>query len=144
MKEKNGVPVEVKMKTESRQFDDINQHLFEDEGRFVEINGSYYIQFDEKSNGGQKVPVMIKITEDKRVNLIRYGEHKTNLLFDSDGPTYTNLKTPAGIAELKVLTHNLDIYFYDQPVSGEVYISYELEMNEQTLGSYQIELRFTT
>lgn len=144
MKEKNGVPAEVVMKTESRQLDDINQHIFEDEGRFVEMNGNYYIRFQEKMNGNEGTPVMIKITEDKRVNLIRYGEHKTNLLFDSNGPTQTNLNTPAGLMILTVKTKNLDLYFNEQPMSGEIYIAYELEMNNQTLGQYQIELRFTT
>ena len=143
MKAKNGVPVVVVMKTESRQFEDINQHLFEDEGRFVEMNGSYYIRFEEEYQH-TKVPVMVKITDDKRVNLIRYGEHKTNLLFDGNEPTYTKLNTPAGIAQITVDTNHLNIAIKDQPLSGEIFIQYELEMNQQKLGSYQIELRFTT
>lgn len=143
MNTKNGVPVEIVMKTETRQFDDVNQHLFEDEGRFVEMNGSYYIRFEEEYQS-TNVPVMIKITDDKRVNLIRFGEHKTNLLFDGNGPTHTKLNTPAGLAELTVNTNQLNIAIDEKPLSGEVYIQYELEMNQQQLGSYQIELRFTT
>lgn len=143
MKAKNGVPVEVVMETVSRQFDDINQYRFEDEGRFVEMNGSYYIRFEEEHQN-TTVPVMVKITDDKRVNLIRYGEHKTNLLFDGNEPTYTKLNTPAGIAQLTVYSNHLNIAIKDQPLSGEVFVQYELEMNQQKIGAYQIELRFTT
>lgn len=143
MKEQNAIPAEIKMKTESRQFDDINQHLFEDSGRFVEMNGNYYIRFEE-SYGDNKVPVMVKITSDQRVNLIRYGDHKTNLLFDSQGPTYTKLQTPAGIAELEVSTQHLHTAINSQPISGQVNVDYQLSMNGQKLGDYQIDLHFTT
>lgn len=140
---RNGVPAEIVMKTETRQFDDINQHIFEDMGRFVELNGHYYIRFEE-DHGDKKVPVMVKITGNDRVNLIRYGDHKTNLLFDANQDSYTKLNTPAGLAELKVTTKALDMAFAKRPFSGKIDISYVLEMQGQKLGDYQIELHFTT
>lgn len=144
MKETNAIPAEIKMKTESRQFEDINQHLFEESGRFVEMNGNYYIRFEESYDDGNKVPVMVKITSDQRVNLIRYGGHKTNLLFDSQSITYTKLATPAGLTELEVQTNNMQIAINNQPISGEININYTLHMNGQELGDYQIDLHFTT
>ena len=143
-KEKNGVPAEIMMKTETSQAGDINQHIFEEMGRFVEMNGHYYIRFEESYDDG-KVPVMVKITSDNRVHLTRFGDqHKTNLVFDSDQATYTKLNTPAGPAEIKVETRSLDIAYHKKPFSGQVDISYRLEMNGQKLGDYQIQFNFTT
>lgn len=139
----NGVPAEVIMETTSKQNDDYNQHLFEDSGRVVYMNDSYYIRYEEDSNN-ENIPVTIKISPDGKVNLIRQGTPSTRLNFDSEKETMTQYKTPAGIMQIRVVTNDLKISYYDQPFAGRIHVDYSLYLGEQSLGDFKIRLRFTT
>jgi len=139
----NGLPAEVVMETTSKQQDDYNHHLFEDIGRVVYMNDSYYIRYEEDFNG-ERVPVTIKILSDGKVDLIRQSTPVTRLHFDNEKPTMTQYKTPAGIMHLEVVTNDLKIGYYDQPFAGRVKIEYSLYVGGQLLGDHKILLRFTT
>lgn len=140
---KNGLPAEVKMETSYIQNGETHQHSFEEKGRVVYMNNSYYIRFEE-THEEATVPVTVKINPDGVVNLIRNGERTMRLTFNGDRHTETNYATPAGIIPLQVLTDDLRVSYYDRPFSGRVYIDYKLHANGQKLGEYQIRLRFTT
>lgn len=140
---KNGLPAEVKMETSYIQNGETHQHSFEEKGRIVYMNNSYYIRFEE-THEETTVPVTVKINPDGVVHLIRNGDQTMRLVFNSNKKTQSNYNSPAGIIPLVVTTGDLRVSYYDRPFSGRVWVDYELHANKQKLGEYQIRLRFTT
>src|SRR5690554_5989129 len=92
---KNGLPAEIKMETSYVQNGETHHHSFEESGRVVYMNNSYYIRFEE-AHDLEVIPVTLKINPDGVVQLIRRGEQTTRLVFNSDQDTESNYKTPAG------------------------------------------------
>lgn len=141
---KNGVNVQIKMKVTTNQNGQSSEYLFEDMGQFLVMGDSHYIKFIEELDGN-RTPVTLKLNKaNEEVTLIRRAEHTARFVFDPNKDTYTNYRTPAGIAQLRVKTNRLITTSEQQPHAGEVTIAYQLFMNEDELGSYQIRLRFTT
>lgn len=140
---KNGLPAEIKMETMYVQNGETHHHSFEETGRVVYMNSSYYIRFEEVHDL-EAIPVTLKINPDGIVQLIRRGEQTTRLVFNSDEDTESNYKTPAGIIPLLVTTHDLRVSYYDRPFAGRIWVDYSLSANQQKLGEYQIRLHFTT
>ncbi|SFC73418.1 Uncharacterized beta-barrel protein YwiB, DUF1934 family [Alkalibacterium subtropicum] len=140
---KNGLPAEIKMETSYVQNGETHHHSFEETGRVVYMNNSYYIRFEEAHELGT-VPVTIKINPDGVVQLIRRGEQTTRFVFDSDRETESNYRTPAGIIPLTVTTDDIRVSYYDRPFAGRIWVDYTLSANQQKLGDYHIRLRFTT
>lgn len=139
----SGLPAEIVMETSNEQNGEVHRHAFEESGRIVYMNHSYYIRYEETSEE-ETVPVTVKINPDGIVNLIRQGEQATRLTFDSEKPTQTQYKTPTGIMQIRIETNDLKVSYYDRPFAGRVSVNYELYLGEQQLGTYQIRLRFTT
>ncbi|WP_198033990.1 DUF1934 domain-containing protein [Marinilactibacillus sp. 15R] len=140
----NGMPAEVIMETSYVQNEETHHHVFEEQGRVIYMNNSYYIRYEENYPNEPAVPVTVKINPDGVVNLIRRGENKTRLTFSSDQITETQYKTPMGIMPIHIETQNLKISYYDRPFAGRIAVNYKLHFNGEVLGSYQIRLRFTT
>jgi len=140
---KNGLPAEIKMETSYVQNGETHHHSFEENGRVVYMNSSYYIRFEEAHELGT-VPVTIKINPDGVVQLIRRGEQTTRFVFDSEQETESNYRTPAGIIPLTVTTDDIRVSYYDRPFAGRIWVDYSLSANQQKIGDYHIRLRFTT
>ncbi|SFK39969.1 Uncharacterized beta-barrel protein YwiB, DUF1934 family [Marinilactibacillus piezotolerans] len=140
----NGMPAEVIMETSYVQNEETHHHVFEEQGRVIYMNNSYYIRYEENYPNEPAVPVTVKINPDGVVNLIRRGENKTRLTFSSDQITETQYKTPMGIMPIHIETQSLKISYYDRPFAGRIAVNYKLHFNGEVLGSYQIRLRFTT
>ncbi|GEQ32391.1 DUF1934 domain-containing protein [Marinilactibacillus psychrotolerans] len=140
----NGMPAEVVMETSYVQNEETHHHVFEEKGRVIYMNNSYYIRYEENYPNEPAVPVTVKINPDGVVNLIRRGENKTRLTFSSDEITETQYKTPMGIMPIHIETQSLKISYYDRPFAGRIAVNYKLHFNGEVLGSYQIRLRFTT
>lgn len=139
----NGMPAEIAMETSYEQEGNTHHHVFEEQGRVVYMNNSYYIRYEEKHEEDM-IPVTLKLNPDGAVDLIRRGEYTTRLTFNSEETTQTQYKTPAGIMQLRVETENLKVSYYDRPFAGRVAVDYALYLGEQILGTYRIRLRFTT
>lgn len=140
----NGMPAEVVMETSYVQNEETHHHVFEEKGRVIYMNNSYYIRYEESHLNESAVPVTVKINPNGVVNLIRRGENMTRLTFSSDEITETQYKTPAGIMPIRIETQDLKVSYYDRPFAGRVAVDYRLHFNGELLGSYQIRLRFTT
>ncbi|QJS97757.1 hypothetical protein AMBR_FBHANALA_00646 [Dolosigranulum pigrum] len=135
---------EVNMSVKSKQAGQVNEHQFEDRGRFAQMKGHYYIKFDEVLDE-QVTPVTVKINQSgEEVTLIRHAEQTTRLVFSSTQPTSVNYRTPAGIIQLVVQTNHLMTTLKQQPTAGEVQVDYQLLSGEEKLGDYELRLHFTT
>lgn len=140
---KKGLPVEIHMETTHSQDGEVNHHQFEETGRLVEMNGCYYIRYEETHEEGN-IPVTVKMEADGVVTVIRRGELTTRLRFDVDRPTGTQYRTPVGNLPIRIETGDVRISYYDQPFSGRVQVDYTLNLGDQQLGAYHLRLRFTT
>lgn len=144
MQEMNrGQLAEIKMETTIAQNNEIYRHSFEEMGRVLELNGHYYIRFEEK-NGDEPVSVTVKIAREGYVQLIRNGEVITRLVFNREYPQEFSYQTPAGNLGMLVHTESLAISLKNQPFAGKVAIDYSIMSGENKLGDYQLRLQFTT
>lgn len=138
-----GQMAEIKIETAIEQGDEVYRHAFEEMGRVLELNGNYYIRFEE-NDGADQVSVTIKIAREGYVQLIRNGEITTRLVFNKQFPQEFTYETPTGRLGLLVRTDVLDIHLKDSPFSGQLAIDYAIMSNEQALGTYKLRLQFTT
>lgn len=139
----NGLPARIILETTIVQEGEVFKHSFDEMGRIVHMNNNYYIRYTE-SKDDEEVATMIKIEPEGVINITRHGEQVTRMVFDDEAHTYTNYETPTGIMQLLVETNRLNISYNDQPFAGEVEVDYEIKLEENLLGTYQIRLRFTT
>lgn len=137
-----GVPAKVRLETTVNQQGQIERHLFNEYGKLVQMNGAYYIRFQETYQETE-IPVTVKIDPAGAVTIIRKGENTNRLRFDKDGRYKTIYKTPQGIIDMTVVTRNIHISYTDQPFSGRVHIDYDLYFGKNKLGEYNLELLFT-
>ena len=138
-----GMDARIILETTIHQEDEVFKNTFDEMGRIVAMNDSYYLRFEEK-DGDSKVPTLIKISQDGNVNITRHTENKTRLEFNEEAHTYTNYHTPAGIMKLRVQTNRMDLSYQHTPFAGDIEIDYVIYTGDSPLGSYQIRLRFTT
>lgn len=140
---KKGLPVEIHMETTLHQNGEVNHHQYTETGRLVEMNGCYYVRYEETHEEGN-IPVTVKMEADGVVTVIRRGEWMTRLRFDVDQSTGTHYRTPVGVLPIRIDTQDVRISYYDQPFAGRVQVDYTLNMGDQKLGEYHLRLRFTT
>lgn len=138
-----GQVAEIKMETIIKQQGEIFRHSFEEMGRIMELNGHYYIRFEESTEDG-KASVTIKIAREGYVQLIRNGEVTTRLVFNREHPQEFTYATPAGRLGMLVRTDHLDIVLNDQPFSGELAVDYSILSSDSQIGDYYLRLQFTT
>lgn len=139
----NGLPAEIRMETLLIQQGEMEQHLFEEKGKVLYMNDSYYIRYEEHTEG-TTIPVTVKVGADGVVSVIRRGEITTRLRFDIDQWTQSNYPLPTGTIPIRIKTTDLKISYYDRPLAGRVAVDYSLYVGEEKLGDYQLRLRYTT
>lgn len=144
LSEKNGLEAEIHMETVLLQQGEVEKHLFEEKGKVLYMNDSYYIRYEETSEEHPPIPVTVKISADGTVSLIRRGETTTRLRFDIDKWTQSNYRLPTGVVSIRVKTNDVKISYYDRPLAGRVAVDYSLYLGEEKLGDYQVRLRYTT
>lgn len=138
-----GCPARIILETTIVQEGEMFKHSYDEMGRIVRMNDHYYIRYVER-DGAEETSTLIKLQSDGTVHLTRHGENKSRMLFNDQEDTMTQYPTPAGIMQLRVQTNQLKMVYKDQPFAGEVEIDYAIFLDDKTLGTYQLRLRFTT
>lgn len=140
---KSGIPISVKLRTKISQDNHHQSFLHESIGQAVRVGENWYIRYEEDREGQQPITVMIKLTSDGSIHLIRNGIQKTKLIFHPKLVTQSNYQTPYGIIVLTNQTHHLSVHFTEEPLSGNIDIYYELFSGEEhSIGKYQLHLEF--
>lgn len=140
-----GKPIEIQLETTINQGGKTHHHLFEEEGRMIELNGHYYLRYEESREDTETPPsVTFKIHPQGRVTVIRNAEQTTRLTFDRNQKTISRYVTPAGQLELNISTTSMELALKDRPFSGYLEVNYQMVTGSQLLGDYQLRLRFTT
>lgn len=137
-----GRAAQIHLETIISQGDETEKHVFDETGKVVQMNSSYYIRFQETYESGV-VPVTVKIDPSGIVTLTRKGETTTRMRFDKGESFETLYRTPQGTISIETMTKNMEISYTDNPFSGRVYIEYDLFLGKEKLGDYKLQLLFT-
>ena len=126
-----GRAAQIHLETIISQGNETEKHVFDEAGKVVQMNSSYYIRFQETYETGI-VPVTVKIDPSGIVTLTRKGERFETLY-----------RTPQGTVSIETMTKDMQISYTDKPFSGSVYIEYDLFLGKEKLGDYKLQLLFT-
>ena len=137
-----GRVAQVHLETIISQGNETEKHVFDEVGKVVQMNSSYYIRFQETCETGV-VPVTVKIDPAGIVTLTRKGETTTRMRFDKGERFETLYRTPQGTVNIETMTKDLQISYTDKPFSGSVSIEYDLFLGKEKLGDYKLQLLFT-
>lgn len=117
-----------------------DQYQFEEQGQFVELNGKYYLRYQEHQ-GATVTPVQFRFGTDY-LHLRRSGIRETNFELQLSAPTKTRYRTEYGVIGMMVTTNRLEVDFDPQDANGSIDLEYQLTANGQLLGTYQVQLQF--
>lgn len=137
---KRAVPVHIQLTTTMEQDGQRDKYTFDEQGQFIELNGKYYLRYQEHQNG-QTTPVQFRLATDL-VHLRRSGVRETDFEFQRDRATKTRYRTEYGIIAMTVTTNRLNVEFDPEDVNGSLGLEYQLTANGQLIGTYQVQLQF--
>ena len=103
-------------------------------------NGQHYLRYVEHQ-GSQATPVQFRLAPDE-IHLVRSGAQKTHFRFANGSEHLTHYQTEYGRIALRVVTNRLDTDLNLAAIAGHVEIRYQLLMQDQLIGNYQIQLQF--
>ncbi|AQW21716.1 hypothetical protein PL11_007180 [Lentilactobacillus curieae] len=138
----NNLPVQIHLRTDILQDGKKANYVFDMEGQLVEIGDAIYIRYDEETDG-DPIPVTIKIMNSGDVKITRAGENRSQLMFSEGKRISAVYKTPYGPLDIQTVTPGLEIDLLENPLRGNVDISYLLYAGQELLGKYNISLQFT-
>jgi len=99
------------------------------EGSFYEKNGSYYIIYDESEISGMEgATTRVKIENDKKVSMKRFGTAAADLTFEEGREYETNYMTAYGDFSMNVTTNILDIEINGETGKGKIEVDYDLKI----------------
>ncbi|MCH4172419.1 MAG: DUF1934 domain-containing protein [Lactobacillus sp.] len=144
---KSAIPIEIHLQTKVHQAGETMQHVFDEPGQLVQIGETLYFRYAEiDPDTGARTPVMIKIMPNGDVQLSRLSKQdgiNLKLFFSLGHKMVARYQTPYGIIPVETITPKLRFRMKNQPVSGELYIEYQLIAGNEPIGEYQLQLIFT-
>ncbi|KRO17280.1 DUF1934 domain-containing protein [Lacticaseibacillus saniviri] len=142
----SGIPIQIHLETYVTQEGETEQHLFDEPGTLVQMGDNLYIRYQETDEeSGTTYPVTLKVQGDGDIQLSRGAsdsDTQLKLHFVNERRIITRYRTPYGVIPVETATPRIDMEFTDDPVSGEIYVEYQLFANEQHLGDYRMRLLF--
>lgn len=137
---KKVTPVHVQLTTTMEQDGQEDHYHFDEQGEFIELNGTYYLRYQEHQ-AGQTTPVQFRLG-DNELHLRRRGVRETNFAFVADQTTKARYKTEYGVIALGVTTNRLLVMLDAEHAQGSIDLQYQLVANQQLIGTYQLQLQF--
>ncbi|WEG72942.1 DUF1934 domain-containing protein [Vagococcus intermedius] len=143
---KNGIKVNVHLKTTITVNGEEEVHVFDVPGQVVKMAETLYLRYEEQyeleTGESLKIPVTVKFEENGVVHLTRAAEQRVKMSFDLTKSQSTNYRTPYGMMLIDVVTIKAHLVLQDKPIAGEAIIDYQLKAGTEKLGDYQLDLRF--
>lgn len=141
-----GLPVTIHLETFVTQEGETENHVFDEPGIVVEVGDTLYIRYREiNEEEGTDYPVTVKLRADGSVQLSRGGtgeDTHLRLHFANGRRILTRYRTPFGVIPVETVTPRLDVRLTEAPLTGEIYIEYQLFANGAHLGNYRMRLLF--
>lgn len=137
-----GMAAKVEVETTISQGGSTERFVFNQMGKVVYMNGSYYIRYQEAYDEVE-VPVTFKLEPTGGVTLIRRGETTTRMRFEQGERFETSYQTPQGLITMQTVTRQLQVSYKQDPFSGELQLEYDLYLGQEKLGEHKLRLLFT-
>ena len=103
------------------------------EGAYYKKGESYYITYDESSlTGMDGTTTTVKVEDNKRITLMRYGKNNTQLVFEKGQNHVCAYETEHGSFFVGVRSRNVLVNLDD--FGGEISAKYQLEINNGVVG----------
>lgn len=143
----NATPIEIHLQTIVDQEGDTTKHVFDEPGQLIQMGDTLYFRYAEVDDKtGARTPVMIKVMANGDVQLSRLSKQdglNLKLFFSLGNKMVARYKTPYGEIPVETITPKLHFRMKNRPISGELYIEYQLFASGQHVGDYQLQLLFT-
>lgn len=96
-------------------------------GEYIKKNGHRYIKYKEYDNDNPSIvtDTVVKVENDKKVTIIRYGEHPSRLILEKDVRHQCHYSTIMGDLMMGVYTSKIDHTLKDD--GGEIKVKYQLD-----------------
>ncbi len=143
----HGVDVKVHLETFVTQEGETERHVFDEPGTVVQMGDTLYVRYREiNEKEHTNYPVTLKLRGDGSVQLSRGSsddDTHLRLHFANNRRILTRYRTPYGDIPVETITPRLDVRLTTEPLTGEIYIEYQLNANGQHLGNYRLRLLFS-
>lgn len=107
------------------------------QGNFYEKNGSHYIVYEEsETTGYEGCRTILKVDGEQKVNLMRQGNARTNLLVEKDERNVGYYGTSEGEFQIGVSAHEIRNRLNED--GGEVYFKYSLDINSSHVSDNEV------
>ncbi|WP_071130301.1 DUF1934 domain-containing protein [Enterococcus timonensis] len=141
---KNGQAIQLHLETKVQQKEENSDFVFDGKGQLVKIGDTLYIRYSElQSDELTEIPVTIKIEPDGIVQIMRGKELHSRLKFSYQKKIPMTYRTPFGLFTIESFTKYLHFSLKDRPTSGILTLDYDLFLQDELMGSYQMKLNFT-
>lgn len=143
MELKNGQTIQIHLETQVLQNNERAEFVFDMEGQLVKMGDTLYIRYKEKNQEEPgEVPVTIKIEPGELIQIMRGQGLHTRLKFAFEKRVPMSYPTDYGIFTIESYTPYLHFSLKDRPLSGSLELDYELFLENEKMGSYQMRLSF--
>lgn len=143
MEVKNGQKIAIHLETQMTQQGQNEKFVLDVPGQLVKIGTTIYIRYAEIAETGEKIPVTVKIQPEGPVQIMRGKETHSRLKFLYETTLSMPYPTPYGVFTIESFTKNLHFSLKDKPFSGTLMLDYDLFLQNEKLGSYEMRLSFT-
>lgn len=145
MMSKDNRPVSLIIRTESVQNGENSSYYHEVIGQLMTIGNKFYIQYKESAEiDPQQTTVIIKVEPNEEMQIIRSGENRMRLSFKYQEFAESFIDTEYGKVAIRTFASDMHVSLRDTPFSGTIHLAYELFAGKEQMGSFKMQVEFTT
>lgn len=112
------------------------------EGAFYIKNGSCYIVYDESEISGMDGSITsLKIENDSKVSMRRFGTSTTNFNFEKNKHYQTSYMTAYGDLTVNIITNDLNVEIDKNTGKGNIEIDYDLSITGDVKKSNKLKIQ---
>ncbi len=109
-------------------------------GEYVSKNGHRYIKYKEYDNDNPNVSIdaVVKVENDNKVSIIRYGERQSRLILEKDVRHQCHYRTVMGDILMGVYTSRVEHNLTDD--GGDIKVKYQLDFFADVVSDNEIHI----
>ncbi len=142
MTKQAGIAVSVTMKTRITVGDESQVNDLSTEGKLFCKENGFYLQFKEEIAEVGTVNQIIKIDAENAVTVLRQGAVSMKQLFLQGETTEGVYRSPFGAMLMNTKTKQIDVKIVDHQQSGTIQLSYQLHIQSEFAGDYEVTITF--
>ncbi|MBQ4128985.1 MAG: DUF1934 domain-containing protein [Ruminococcus sp.] len=109
-------------------------------GEYILKNGHRYIKYKEYDNDNPNISIdaVVKVENDKKVSIIRYGERQSRLILEKDVRHQCHYRTVMGDIMMGVYTSKIEHNLTDD--GGDIKVKYQLDFFADLVSDNEIHI----